>query len=226
MTSGIRATVGFDSADICPLAALSKASNTRISGITNSISTAPGDPTVTEFTLNEPATTLNSIAPIYSYSKGYRYRFSHEEDDNCPCALLGSNGSAPANYVANDGQLTIVFYARDYDHLQLIISTLKKNFDSLDIKRLIQSSPNPTDPTEILLDISNLTNRQIEVIQTAFEMGYFYRPRDANAEEVATALDIHASTFHEHLATIQTKVFRDILGHFPPIQPTNDSIQD
>ncbi len=226
MPDGVRATIGFDSPDICPVVSLSKEANTRISGITNSISTMSSDPTVTEFTLDESTDSPDHIAPIYSYSGGQRYRFTHADEAGCPCELLGSKACAPASYIANDGQLTIVFYAADYDHLQLIISTLRDNFDSLDIKQLIQSSPDPTESTEILLNIGKMTTRQFEVLQTAFDMGYFNRPRDANAEEVAAALDIHPSTFNEHLAAIQTKLFRDILRETPSINPMDNSSSD
>lgn len=219
MPNGVRATIGFDTPGICPLSALSLETDERISGIMHGNSKNSSDSAVTEFTLDEPVDTPDNIEPIYSYSNGYRYRLTHTQRVDCPCEILGGHGCAPASYMANDGQLTIVFYATNYDHLQLIIGALRDNFASLDIKQLIQSSPESTESSEILIDIGNLTNRQLEVLQTAFEMGYFNRPRDANAEEVATALEIHPSTFNEHLASVQTKLFRNILRYNTEIQP-------
>jgi predicted DNA binding protein len=43
-------------------------------------------------------------------------------------------------------------------------------------------------------------------------MGYFERPRDANASAVADALDISPSTFAEHLATAQRKLLEETLA--------------
>ncbi|MFW6000412.1 MAG: helix-turn-helix domain-containing protein, partial [Halorubrum sp.] len=57
-----------------------------------------------------------------------------------------------------------------------------------------------------------LTDRQCEVLRTAYRMGYFERPRDANASEVADALDISPSTFAEHLATAQRKLLEEALA--------------
>jgi hypothetical protein len=49
------------------------------------------------------------------------------------------------------------------------------------------------------------------VLETAHRLGYFERPKGANAGEVADALDISRSTFTEHLAAAQTKLLDAIL---------------
>ena len=56
-----------------------------------------------------------------------------------------------------------------------------------------------------------LTDRQREVLQTAYKMGYFERPKRANATEIAAELDISQSTFTEHLVTAQRKILEDVL---------------
>ena len=44
------------------------------------------------------------------------------------------------------------------------------------------------------------TDRQVEVLTVAHEMGYFDSPRQSNATEVAESLGIGPSTLAEHLA--------------------------
>jgi predicted DNA binding protein len=44
-----------------------------------------------------------------------------------------------------------------------------------------------------------LTDRQAEVLRTAYEAGYYSRPRDITGEEVAERLDISVATFSQHL---------------------------
>jgi len=44
-----------------------------------------------------------------------------------------------------------------------------------------------------------LTERQREVLRTAYEMGYYDVPRGASSEEIAAELDVDASTVAEHL---------------------------
>ncbi|GAB3684603.1 hypothetical protein GCM10028857_13820 [Salinarchaeum chitinilyticum] len=62
------------------------------------------------------------------------------------------------------------------------------------------------------VDVDQLTDRQLEVLETAHDMGYYQYPRGANASEVAEALDICPSTLAEHLAAAQSKLLADVLG--------------
>lgn len=50
---------------------------------------------------------------------------------------------------------------------------------------------------EDTLDV--LTDRQFEVIETAYEMGFYEIPREASTEDIAGELDIDAATVSEHL---------------------------
>lgn len=65
--------------------------------------------------------------------------------------------------------------------------------------------------TIVRVDRGKLTDRQLEVLETAHEMGYYRYPRGSNATEVAEALDICPSTLAEHLAAAQTKLLADVL---------------
>ncbi|WP_224269524.1 bacterio-opsin activator domain-containing protein [Haloprofundus salinisoli] len=51
-----------------------------------------------------------------------------------------------------------------------------------------------------------LTERQKEVLETAFLAGFFEWPRGSTAEEVAEALGVSPPTFHEHLRRSQQKL--------------------
>ncbi|WP_117591646.1 bacterio-opsin activator domain-containing protein [Haloprofundus halophilus] len=51
-----------------------------------------------------------------------------------------------------------------------------------------------------------LTERQKEVLETAFLAGFFEWPRGSTAEEVAEALGVSPPTFHEHLRRSQGKL--------------------
>jgi len=58
----------------------------------------------------------------------------------------------------------------------------------------------------------DLTPAQVESIQTARELGYFDIPREADAGEVADALDISKSAFLERLRRAQASLFRDLFA--------------
>lgn len=53
---------------------------------------------------------------------------------------------------------------------------------------------------------ASLTDRQLEALRLAYYSGYFDRPRDVSGEEVADAMGITRTTFHQHLRTAQRKL--------------------
>jgi predicted DNA binding protein len=59
---------------------------------------------------------------------------------------------------------------------------------------------------------SKLTARQHEVVEQAFEQGYFDLPRRHTAEEIAQTLDIDHSTFLEHVRKAQRKILSTALS--------------
>ncbi|WP_436934949.1 helix-turn-helix domain-containing protein [Halovenus marina] len=56
-----------------------------------------------------------------------------------------------------------------------------------------------------------LTDRQREVIETAFEMGYYEVPREISTEEIASELELDPSTVVEHLQRAERNVFSQLL---------------
>lgn len=57
--------------------------------------------------------------------------------------------------------------------------------------------------------MDDLTDRQQEVIQTAFEMGYYEVPREATTSEIAAEVGVDPSTVTEHLQRAE----RNLLSH-------------
>ncbi|WP_254532889.1 bacterio-opsin activator domain-containing protein [Natrinema gelatinilyticum] len=55
--------------------------------------------------------------------------------------------------------------------------------------------------------LDELTERQLEVIQTAHYSGFFESPRRSTGEEVAETLDISSTAFYRHTRTVQRKLF-------------------
>jgi len=63
---------------------------------------------------------------------------------------------------------------------------------------------------------TGLTSAQREALRTAYEMGYFEIPRTASLEEVATELDITASSLSERLRRAQTHLVESTVGSPDP----------
>lgn len=57
-----------------------------------------------------------------------------------------------------------------------------------------------------------LTNRQLEAIETAYNMGFYEVPRTASTEDVAAELGIDAATLSEHLQRAERNLLRQELS--------------
>ena len=66
-----------------------------------------------------------------------------------------------------------------------------------------------------------LTDRQLETVQKAYLSDYFEWPRPVSGEEIAEAMGITRSTFHQHLRAAQSKVLGAFLEEFQPITRSN-----
>jgi len=55
--------------------------------------------------------------------------------------------------------------------------------------------------------VEALTEKQAQALRTAYRAGYFERPREHSADEVAELLDISRSTFLQHLRAAESKTF-------------------
>lgn len=237
MSSGIRATVAFSSSDVCPIVTISSVTDSVIDTLSTSVAVDSSDddrslheidddhspdrtdgdgsgtvsPTVTEFIVESPSPPDDLPAElVFSYGDRHLYRLVHDGTVGCPCECLGEFGCPPHRYVARRGQLEIVFHAPDYQQLQAIIGELRERFPGTDIRRLVRSPDGDETSDTVFVDRGRLTDRQHEVLRTAYEMGYFERPRRSNATEIAESLDINQSTFSEHLVAAQTKLLADV----------------
>ena len=211
MPSGIRATVEFSTPGVCPIVELSGSAGTTIESVSTNVCPAGCAESVTEFSMDAECDPEADVTPIFSDGSTARYRLTHGDGVDCPCECLGRFGCPVTRYVARDGRLTLSFYATDYDQLRSIVADLRERFPGVDIKRFVRSPTGDQPRDGVLFDRSKLTTRQLEVLETAYERGYFERPRRTNATDIAAELDISPSTFREHLAAAESKILADLL---------------
>jgi predicted DNA binding protein len=211
MASGIRATVEFEASAGCPIVELSDEYGTTIESMTANVCSSDCEESVVEFSIDGTSAGDVPFDPIFSHGDTDRYRVPLDDDVECPCKTLGAHGCPIARYVAENGRLTVVFHASDWEALQDVVTELADRFPSMTVKRFLRSPSGDAVHDHVLVDRSKLTTRQLEVLATAHEMGYFERPRRANATEVADVLDITPSTFSEHLAAAESKLIEDVL---------------
>lgn len=212
MASGIRATVRFEGIESCPIARVSRDAATPITQVSTSVSPGADGASVTEFIADlDDAPTDPAVEHVFAYGPADLYRATHDRETACPCECLGEFGCPVHRYEAADGDLTLVFHAERFEQLQDVMAALRDRFPSVDVQRLLQPPLEGLPEERVFVNRGKLTDRQREVLETAYEMGYFERPKRANATEIAETLDISQSTFTEHLVAAQRKILEDVL---------------
>ncbi|WP_323674930.1 helix-turn-helix domain-containing protein [Halorubellus sp. PRR65] len=164
-------------------------------------------------TADGPAGTDPDVTPrlVFDYGDHATYRFERDRDVACPCEVVEAHDCPTADVAIRTDGVHVTFHVPDMTALQALVADLREQFPSLDVKRLLRSTGDAGAHNLVFVDRSRLTERQLEVLETAHRMGYFQHPKGANAGEVATELDITRSTFSEHLAAAQSKLLDAIL---------------
>lgn len=215
---GIRAEVRIDSPPSCPVAHVSQATGALGTSVTKTSASDSTDMVTEEFMLDSE-TSLESIETpevdggledVFSYGSKHTYRFRHPQGD-CACGRIEQFECPITDVYARDGVLFVTFHTSDMEQLKRVLTDLRELETGVSVKRLLHATKEGTDNDLVLLDRSELTTRQREVLETAHEMGYFEHGQGANAGDVADALDINTSTFSEILRAAQRKLLKTIL---------------
>ncbi len=211
MSDGIRATVSFVEPGDCPIAAASQSADERIEQVSTSVSLPAGQASVSEFLAKGNIEPDSRVKPVFSYGDAVLYRVDHSDSASCPCETLGEFGCPVHRYAAEDGTLTLLFHAPDFETLQSVMNSFREEYAPVDVQRLLQPPLEGSPEDRVFVNRGKLTDRQLEVLTVAYEMGYFRRPKGANATEIAETLGIAQSTFTEHLVAAQRKILADLL---------------
>lgn len=94
-------------------------------------------------------------------------------------------------------------------------SALRKSieqYDDIGVDVILERITNYTGPDSTL---DAITERQRDVLATAFELGYFEVPREASAMDVAAEFDLDQSTVTEHLRRAERNLLSELLPASP-----------
>lgn len=217
MGSGIRAEVKVDAAGTCPITEVAQETETPTLSITKSVNPDGTGRVTEEFLIDAgeelPAAVTENMRVVFTYGSKHVLQFDRDLDSECPCSSVERFDAPVVDVHTREGMLHLVFHARDMEHLREVIDRLREDYPDVRIERLLRSTDDDPVTSLVFVDRAKLTDRQREVVETAHEMGYFDRPKGANAGEVAAELGIAASTFAEHLAAAQSKLFETILDN-------------
>lgn len=171
-----------------------------------------GDGTVTEEVVFSDGVQAEDV-PLERVIEHEDYSvFQFEREQGCACEQIERELDRPVSDIdVRNGSIVMTFHVNDLSELKGVIETLRERFNDVRVNRIIKPD---TDIVEdrVSIDRRKLTDRQLEVLQKAQEMGYFTHPREVNAGDIADELDIAISTFSEHLAAAEAKLTEDLFS--------------
>ncbi|MFO7834757.1 MAG: helix-turn-helix domain-containing protein [Halohasta sp.] len=209
---GIRAKISVADPEGCPLAA-STENDVSVSDVTW---TRASDGMVTESFTTTGSTTgtgPDSIGAEATFEVGDQttYRFEREAD-SCVCERVEAAGHPIDNVEVRNGQLTVTVHLPAASALREVVDALSASGAHVSVDYLVRDATAEDRRDLTIVDRGRLTARQQDVLETAYQMGYFSYPREHSAAEVAEALGIARSTFAEHLAAAQRELLASIVN--------------
>lgn len=206
---GIYAEVKVIGEDVCPIVSEIDRSDVEVTNI-NRVTDQDGT-VIEEFTAPSHFSMDGDVKPVLEHDHGTVYRFNREYGGDCACDQLTDLGCPVAETRIRNNAVHLSFYAPDRNEVSSIISSLRKKFGNISLQYLCRDGDGAASEL-VIVDSARLTDRQREVLQTAYREGYFEYPRESNATEVAEKLDISLSTFMTHLVSAQSKILSELLS--------------
>ncbi|WP_136715652.1 helix-turn-helix domain-containing protein [Halorientalis salina] len=208
-TAGLQVAMSVLAPGSCPAGEISAETGDEVSNISWNAATGEG-PVTEEFTADSEID-REGVTPVFETHTETRYRFERERDRSCVCEAVERRDCPLQDVRAENGRLVLTFYAPDVDVVRSLVADLRAQYGDVQLQHLSRSGDLDSENL-VLVDRGRLTERQREVIETAYEMGYFEHPRETNGSEIAETLDISLSTFTEHLTIAQSKVLDALVG--------------
>lgn len=134
---------------------------------------------------------------VFSTDRSSVYRF--EPPDQCLCRHLDRLQLPVSETVYRDGTLLLTIYFESRSKLKAAVSKLREVEDDVSVKRIVMDDGASEGDAITTADLSELTERQIEIVRSASENGYFDEPRGVSTAELADEFGLAPSTVSQHL---------------------------
>jgi predicted DNA binding protein len=124
---------------------------------------------------------------------------------------LADHGAVLRRLEATPAGVDVVVDVPDAEGVRTVLGVLDRHYPDFRLTGRGERRRDATTESRFRDDVlDRLTDRQLEVVRTAYYAGYFERPRRATGTELAAVLDISSSAFSKHVRVVQRKLF-DVL---------------
>jgi len=137
-------------------------------------------------------------------------------DDSLPATLARAGGS-PRSAVAAGGPLSVVVDVPAGADVREYVDRLRERYDAVELRGRRNVERGAHTREAVIRDLFDaLTERQLEVLRTAFLAGFFEWPRETTGEGVAELLDVSQPTVNRHLRVAQQRLLAELFAVEPP----------
>ncbi|WP_246989540.1 bacterio-opsin activator domain-containing protein [Halorientalis marina] len=123
--------------------------------------------------------------------------------------LVGGHGEVLRSITARDGRLELIVEFPRRTDLGAIVDAVQDHWPEATMHACTERTVDDDHPSAF----SGLTIKQEDALRAASLAGFFERPQEASAEDVAATLGSSASTFLHHLRNAERAVFEDVFSH-------------
>lgn len=137
--------------------------------------------------------------------------------DRCLIANSLNHNVVPQSIRIEDGEARVVLHLPGEKRIREFMEMFTTKYPGAEVvsRRDLEQHLQRISEIEAALN-ERLTDRQLEVLQLAFHSGYFERPRQRTAEEIAATLGVSHPTVSRHLREAERKIFSLLLEDAPP----------
>lgn len=143
---------------------------------------------------------------------------------NCPAFRLTELGALPRKVSGDNGRGCVIAEVPIENNASEIAGRFLAEYPDFElVSKQEKDLLSPRFPQSAFGAVvyNHLTDRQREVVQTAFEEGYYDLPRECTGEDIAKKLGITSPTFSEHIRTAERKLI-SLLFNGPSSVPSGN----
>lgn len=155
----------------------------------------------------EMATAVRNCEPLTALDQsetGAGWRWTVTTAEQTPEHVLAEHGARFEHTTVGDGVATVSVRLHENRSVSELAAAVEAQFPGARASTVWTDSYSRSKTEDPFAD---LTDKQRKILRHAFHEGYFERPRNANATEIADRLGIARQTFAQHLRAAQSKVF-------------------
>ncbi len=162
------------------------------------------DSDVSEETFSSQLSNFKIIDMAQTETESHTYHLSVlTESSEAPVLMsLTTNETIPHRIVGKHSHIELIASMYDWSHLKTVAGAIEENFGEIKLIGTTQTDKIgfPLGGNKIRQTMSGkLSKKQLIVLETAYQMGYFKVPQKVNAKEIAEELGISRSTLSERL---------------------------